>query len=132
PCPVVRTTAQRVASGTPLNFVESIFSFVFGDGDPNTDFEEARWQRLGEMIRDKGGVVTAEEMAPFLDPPEPAPVPMPRALYGSSAAQEPYVPYPDEGFVLPALIKFGGEPVVDEEGRLLYRFPALQRTGVKA
>ena len=48
-----RNTAQRVANGEQLSFVESIFSFVFGDGDPNADFEERRWQRLGEMIRAK-------------------------------------------------------------------------------
>ncbi|KAG2434769.1 hypothetical protein HXX76_007654 [Chlamydomonas incerta] len=131
-----QTTARRVASGEQLSFVEAIFSFVFGDGDPNADFEERRWQRLGEMIRAKGGVVTAEEMAPYLDPPAPADPPGrygSSSLYdsGSTASSEPYIPYPDENFVLPALIKFGGEPTVDEEGRILYRFPALQLTGVK-
>ncbi|PNW80988.1 hypothetical protein CHLRE_07g338350v5 [Chlamydomonas reinhardtii] len=125
-----QNTAQRVANGEQLSFVESIFSFVFGDGDPNADFEERRWQRLGEMIRAKGGVVTAEEMAPYLDPPEPADPPG-RPLYDSSGMTETYIPYPDENFVLPALIKFGGEPSVDEAGRILYRFPALQLTGVK-
>lgn len=55
PSPVAlrRTSAERVASGTPLNFVESIFSFVFGDGDPNMNWEERRWRRLGEMIQAK-------------------------------------------------------------------------------
>lgn len=36
--------------------MEAIFSFVFGDGDPNADFEERRWQRLADMIRAKSGV----------------------------------------------------------------------------
>lgn len=36
--------------------------------------------------------------------------------------------YEDESFVLPALIKFNGEPFVDDEGRLLYKFPDLQAT----
>jgi hypothetical protein len=41
--------------------------------------------------------------------------------------------YADESFVLPALLRFGGEPFVDERtGALLYRFPALQRSGVSA
>ncbi|KAG2434871.1 hypothetical protein HYH02_012071 [Chlamydomonas schloesseri] len=126
-----QTTARRVASGEQLSFVESIFSFVFGDGDPNADFEERRWQRLGEMIRAKGGVVTAEEMAPYLDPPEPADPPTGRYGSSSGSGTDPYIPYPDENFVLPALIKFGGEPYVDEAGHILYRFPALQLTGVK-
>lgn len=40
--------------------------------------------------------------------------------------------YTDESFVLPALIRFGGEAVVDEEGSgaLLYRFPSLQASAV--
>ncbi|GIL54991.1 hypothetical protein Vafri_10646 [Volvox africanus] len=63
-------------------------------------------------------------MAPFLDPPLPAVIPR-------TYSNEQYVPYPDESFVLPALIKFGGEPEVDDQGRILYRFPALQKTGVQ-
>ena len=34
--------------------------------------------------------------------------------------------YEDESFVLPALIRFNGEPFVDDDGRLLYKFPDLQ------
>ena len=30
-----------------MSFLESIFSFVFGDGDPNLKFEEERWQTVG-------------------------------------------------------------------------------------
>ncbi|GAX74210.1 hypothetical protein CEUSTIGMA_g1659.t1 [Chlamydomonas eustigma] len=51
-----------------LSLPEAIFSFVFGDGDPNENFEEYRWQGLAHLIQRKRGVVTAEEMAPFLDP----------------------------------------------------------------
>ena len=79
----------------------------------------------------RGGVLTGEELAPFLDPP---------ALRASSSgdfgdtastSEEVEDPtYGDESFVLPALIKFGGEPFVDDKGYLLYRFPSLQRTGV--
>lgn len=29
-----------------MNFFQAIFSFVFGDGDPNLDFEERRWQTV--------------------------------------------------------------------------------------
>jgi len=37
--------------------------------------------------------------------------------------------YEDESFVLPALLRFGGEPIVDEAtGGLLYKFPSLQLT----
>jgi hypothetical protein len=62
-------------------------------------------------------VVTAEEIAPFLDP-SPHAIDSMREL-GVSA---------DDACVLPALIKFEGEPFVDEEGHLMYRFPSLQTT----
>lgn len=40
--------------------------------------------------------------------------------------------YEDESFVLPALLRFGGEPIVDEAtGNLLYKFPSLQLTARK-
>lgn len=98
-----------------MGFFESIFSVVFGDGDPNMDYEEQRWRQLGQFIQSKGGVVTAEQLAPFLDPP----------LRRESELRKPYE---DEGFVLPALVRLGGEPLVDQQGNLLYRFPALQAT----
>lgn len=50
-----------------MNFIESVFSFVFGDGDPNQGIEEERWKLIGEYIASNGGVVTAEEIAPYLD-----------------------------------------------------------------
>lgn len=34
----------RMARGEEMNFFEAIFSFVFGDGDPNDDYEEKRWK----------------------------------------------------------------------------------------
>ncbi|XP_020204407.1 uncharacterized protein At5g03900, chloroplastic [Cajanus cajan] len=34
----------------------------------------------------------------------------------------------DESYILPVLLRFDGQPEVDEEGNILYRFPSLQRT----
>jgi hypothetical protein len=132
-------------TGDELNFVEAIFSFVFGDGDPNANFDAARWRALGRRIQELGGVVTAEEMAPYLDPP-PLKAQQQSALglgadgadgwgggstawragRGPGAAAAVQQGYADESFVLPALIRFGGEPVVDEEGGLVYQFTGLQ------
>lgn len=113
-----RTSHERVARGAQLTFLEAIFSFVFGDGDPNAEFDDQRWAALGQMIQERGGVVTAEEMAPYLDPP-------------AGQAQGQQGTYVDESYVLPALIRFGGEPIVDEAtGTLVYRFPGLQASGV--
>ncbi len=45
-----RRRRERRMRGEGMSFVESIFSFVFGDGDPNAEFEERRWQ----MVRSCG------------------------------------------------------------------------------
>lgn len=68
--------------------------------------EEKIALQVGRYIQSKGGVVTAEELAPFLDPP-------------AQSLDEDEV---DEGFVIPALVRFGGSPEVDGSGNLLYRF----------
>jgi len=36
----------RHKSNAPMSFLESVFSFVFGDGDPNREYEEKRWQMV--------------------------------------------------------------------------------------
>ena len=41
-----RRRRERRMRGEGMSFVESIFSFVFGDGDPNAEFEERRWQMV--------------------------------------------------------------------------------------
>ncbi|XP_058222602.1 uncharacterized protein At5g03900, chloroplastic isoform X2 [Rhododendron vialii] len=92
-----------------MNFIESVFSFVFGDGDPNQGIEEERWKLIGEYIASNGGVVTAEELAPYLD------------LETTNQTG-------DDSYILPVLLRFDGQPEVDEEGNILYRFPSLQRT----
>ncbi|WOL02289.1 hypothetical protein Cni_G11008 [Canna indica] len=93
-----------------MNFVESVFSFVFGDGDPNQGLEEERWKLIGQYISSNGGVVAAEEIAPYLDVPS------------IEETQD------DESFMLPVLLQFQGYPEVDDQGNILYRFPSLQRT----
>ena len=56
--------------------------------------------------------MTAEELAPFLDPPS------------GRGERSPL----DESFVVPALVRFAGHPEVDARGELLYTFPELQTT----
>ncbi|XP_073062782.1 uncharacterized protein At5g03900, chloroplastic-like [Primulina eburnea] len=91
------------------NFIESVFSFVFGDGDPNQGIEEERWKLIGQYIASNGGVVIAEELAPYLD-------------LDTTDNKD------DDSYILPVLLRFDGQPEVDEEGNILYRFPSLQRT----
>ena len=52
-----------------MSLPESFFSFVFGDGDPNAALRAARVQALAGVIRESGGAVVAEQIAPYLDPP---------------------------------------------------------------
>jgi hypothetical protein len=93
---------QRVA------FLESVYSVLFGDGDPNKALEARRWQRIGGFLRYRGGVVIAEDLAPLLDLETPP-----------SAAKA------DQG-MLPVLLHFDGRPQVTEQGDLLYSFPSLR------
>ncbi|KAF5821463.1 hypothetical protein HanXRQr2_Chr01g0014281 [Helianthus annuus] len=102
-----RRRFQNVDNG--MGFIEPVFSFVFGDGDPNEGIEEQRWKMIGQYIGSNDGVVTAEELAPYLD-------------------VETVVNTDDDSYILPVLLHFDGQPQVDKEGNILYRFPSLQRT----
>eukprot|EP00898_Chlorokybus_atmophyticus_P006103 jgi/Chlat1/6494/Chrsp45S06065 len=113
-----RRVRTRMEKGTGMNFVEAIFSFVLGDGDANFDLEERRWREIGALIVHSGGVVTAEQLAPFLDPPS----------VNAENIKTPAIQPGDETFVLPVLQRFDGHTEVDPQGNLVYRFPALQRT----
>uniref|UniRef100_A0A1D1YWY0 Uncharacterized protein At5g03900, chloroplastic n=2 Tax=Anthurium amnicola TaxID=1678845 RepID=A0A1D1YWY0_9ARAE len=101
---------QQIRTDKGMNFIESVFSFVFGDGNPNQGLEQERWKLIGEYIASNGGVVTGEELAPYLD-----------ALPADESLN-------DESYILPVLLRFDGHPEVDDEGNILYAFPSLQRT----
>ena len=93
------------------NFLEAIFSFLFGDGDPNRTLDERRWQLIGQELRRSQGAVAAEQIVPFLDAPE----------------SEQTV----DDAMLPVLLRFNGLPEVSPEGEIVYQFPELQ-TSVKS
>lgn len=93
-----------------MNFLEAIFSFLFGEGNPNADLENRRWQEIGTVIRNSGGAVAAEQIAPYLDD-----------------LGEPYRAE-DEDYMLPVLSRFNGYPKVSPDGEIVYHFPDLQTT----
>ncbi|WP_204140170.1 hypothetical protein [Halomicronema sp. CCY15110] len=93
-----------------MNFLEAIFSFLFGDGDPNADIEEVRWREIGAVIQNNGGAIAAEQAVPYLDD------------VGKGWAQE------DEDYILPVLTRFNGVPEVSPRGEIIYHFPELQVT----
>lgn len=109
-----RRSPQRKSSSTApstnrINFLEAIFSFLFGDGNPNAELEERRWQEIGTVIRNHEGAVIAEQIAPYLD-------------NITSSNQE------DENYMLPVLARFNGYPQVSPVGEIIYYFPQLQVT----
>ncbi|MDJ1176576.1 hypothetical protein [Roseofilum capinflatum] len=97
-------------SSSDLNFLEAIFSFLFGDGNPNAYLEERRWQAIASIIRSQQGAVVAEQIAPYLDD------------LGKGYDRE------YENYLLPVLVRFNGRPEVTPEGGIVYQFPDLQIT----
>ncbi|MFQ3680161.1 MAG: hypothetical protein SNJ60_06615, partial [Pseudanabaenaceae cyanobacterium] len=93
--------SPTVAEEPEMGFLEGVFSFLFGDGDPNANLETERYQAIASAIYVNGGAVTAEQLAPYLD--------------GEG-----------EAAVLPVLVKFNGFPEVSDRGDIAYRFPELQ------
>ena len=108
-----RRYQRRRQEQSQLNFFEAIFSFLFGDGNPNTNLEDRRWRGIAAIIRQHGGAVVAEQVAPYLD------------NLGQGFAQE------YEDFMLPVLARFNGKPVVSPEGEIVYHFPELQVTATQ-
>jgi hypothetical protein len=93
-----------------LNFLEAVFSVLFGDGNPNADLEQRRWRYIGNLIHRQQGVAIAEQIAPYLD------------NLGHGYDKE------YENYMLPVLTKFNGIPEVSPTGQLVYHFPDLQAT----
>ena len=91
-------------------FLENVFSFLFGDGNPNADLEQRRYVAIANVIRNSDGVVIGEQILPYLDPVPPA---------------------DSEDYMLPVLAKFNGYPEVSDTGTLAYRFPDLQKVAVQ-
>ena len=84
--------------------------------------KNADFALVGEMIRQNGGAVTAEQLAPFCDD---APMPLDKGDDEERA-------YVDESFVLSIVTQLDGEPQVTEEGDIVYIFPELMTTSAKS
>lgn len=109
--PSPRRRSQGASSD--INFLEAVFSFLFGDGNPNANLEEHRWQSIATVIRNSRGAVIAEQVAPFLDG------------VGIGYDQE------YEQYMLPVLARFNGRPEVSPDGQIVYHFPDLQTTVIE-
>ena len=98
-----RQRKKQATDNYQMNFLESVFSFLFGDGNPNADLEEERWQAIGSVIQGSQGAVTGEQIAPYVDEMDQ-----------------------DEDYMLPVLSRFNGYPEVSPQGEIIYYFPELQ------
>ena len=95
----LRTEIKHAGKVVPSNIFLDCYSFVFGDGDPNPDLEERKWQKLAKLIQRNNGVLICEQLAPYL---------------GRS---------PQEDDMIPVMVRFDGTPEVTESGELVYLFP---------
>ena len=96
---------QNSNNENEMSFLESVYSFLFGDGNPNADLEETRNATIGQLIKNNKGSIVAEQVAPFVDKTDTS-----------------------EDFMLPILTRFNGYPEVSPQGELIYYFPELQVT----
>ncbi len=88
------------------NFLFNVFSYLFGDGDPNPNLEERKWQTIAQVLEANQGVVTAEQLAPY-------------------TGQDPT----NEDWMIGIMQRFTGSPEVTEAGHIVYIFPAFQSSG---
>jgi len=102
------------SSPPKMGFLESVYSFVFGDGDPNAGRLDRQLAAVAALARRNGGVLTAEQMAPLLDPP------------GYKSPESTY--NVNESWVLPAVSRLNGRPEVAADGQIVYVFDDLRTT----
>lgn len=116
--PVQPPGGAQEGDANGMSFLQAVFSFVFGDGDPNIDLDNRRWRRVAATIRANDGAVSAVQLAPLLD--------LPANVEGDNPALSASAV--DEQYMLPVLNRFGGHPEVTDEGDIVYVFPFLTTT----
>ena len=130
-----------------LSFVESIYAFVFGRGDPNESLDIRRWRAIGALLRVNRGAVFAEQVAPFLDSyllSKEDFAELQHGLFGpffsvfsrikraltKKRDADADVSAMHEGYMLEVLTRFNGYAEASDDGKLVYVFPALQVTTI--
>ena len=116
-----------------MGFLESCFSYLFGDGNPNYGIDQARLRAVAEMIRINGGAVVAEQLAPYLTPekePDEIYVNTKESSSTSVISSSSYIV--DESYVLPILTALNGRAEVSDEGDILYIFPDLMTSATSS
>jgi hypothetical protein len=106
----VATTKSSGASHLERSdFFMDLFSFIFGDGEPNLDLEDRQWKYVGRVIERNNGVVVAEQIAPYM----------------RETAR-------NEDWMLSVLVHFNGAADVSETGNIIYVFPSFIKERLSA
>jgi hypothetical protein len=100
-----RNRREGASRGRPL--YKAIFSFVFGDGDPNADWLTREKQGVIAWIRENRGVISLPEFM---------------ALTGNTPGEA-------EERICAYCAEFGGMPEATGDGTVVYRFDELLRRG---
>jgi len=131
-----------------LSFMESIYAFVFGRGDPNESLDVRRWRAIGALLRVNQGAVFAEQVAPFLDSyllPKEDYAEVQHGLFGAFFSVFAHIKRAlskkrdaeadasamHEGYMLEVMTRFNGYASASDDGKLVYVFPALQVTTIE-
>jgi hypothetical protein len=99
------------------NLFESASSYVFGNGNPSGRLHQRQLQMVASYIRSRGGAVVAEQLMPFV-----------LEYIPRETTSENDSPYALERLVSPLVRKFSGQPLVAENGDIVYVFPELMTT----
>ncbi|MBN2535992.1 MAG: hypothetical protein JXB88_24140 [Spirochaetales bacterium] len=90
--------------GRPLH--KAVFAFIFGEPDPNREWETAEKKHVISFIQSHKGVITLEELM---------------IISGKDTEQA-------NELINRYLLEFEGEPQVTDDGSIFYFFPELLRT----
>jgi len=98
-----------------LSFFDTIFSFLWGDGNPNRKREKRLMRAIASFVSSQSGVVTAEQVAPYLD----------EVLFSdnSGSANDSNRRNYHEEHMLKVLSMLAGVAEASDDGRLAYIFP---------
>jgi len=102
------TQTQNVKSGRPMH--KAVFSFVFGEKDPNTDWQERQSRAIIAYIQANRGVISLAEYMAFT---------------GENSVDA-------ERTMLAFCSMYAGSPEATEEGTIVYRFDELLLRADKA
>ncbi len=100
------TTRGREAREPGKPFYRSVFSFVFGDPDPNREYDGALARFALSYLRARRGVITLEEVM---------------AMTGRE-------PHSAQQLLNKWVLEFEGDPRATDAGTVVYAFPELLRT----